>query len=102
MKSLFRVIAQSDPAPVSRQDGSQIQKSTIVLQELGGRYEDSYSATMLGNLALCKFYPDDIVWASLRFSAREYHPTNCGTADTTRVNYAMDVTVHDIVKMNHN
>lgn len=102
MKSLFRVIAQSDPTPVTRQDGSQIQKSTLVLQELGGRYEDSYSATMLGNLALCKFYPDDIVWASLRFTAREYHPTNCGITDTTRVNYAMDVTVQDIVKMNHN
>lgn len=102
MKSLFRVIAQSDPIPVTKQDGTQIQKSILVLQELGGRYEDSYTAAMLGNLALCKFYPNDIVWASLRFTAREYHPTVGGTVDTSKVNYAMDVTVQEVVKMNHN
>jgi hypothetical protein len=28
---------------------------------------------MLGNLAACRFYEDDVVIATLRFSTHEYH-----------------------------
>ena len=93
MKTLFKVIAQTEPVNVQKQDGSTIQKSTVVMQLIGGKFEGSFSATMLGTLATRRFAPGDIVWASLRFQAREYHPQQGGTA------YLQDITVQEIIKM---
>lgn len=87
MKQVFKVVAQTTAAPVQRQDGTQTQKATIVLQELGGKYENSFAATLLGNMASLKFYQNDIVYAALRFQHREYNGQ-----------YYMDCTVHDIIK----
>lgn len=70
MKTLFKVVSQSDPVTINTQNGT-TQKSIIVLQELGGKYEDSYVASLLGNQI--KVFPGDFVWASLRFSARDYN-----------------------------
>ena len=70
MKTLFKVVSQSEPVSINTQNG-QMQKSVIVLQELGGKFEDSYVASLLGDQV--KLSPDDYVWASLRFSARNYN-----------------------------
>ena len=83
MKSLFKVVSQTDPVTINTQNGT-TQKTTIVLQEFGGKYENSYVASLLGNQA--KFYAGDIVWASLRFSAREYNGSSY-----------QDITFQDIV-----
>ena len=96
MKTLFRVLAQTEPSAVQKQDGSTIQKGTLILQEVGSRYEDSYVVTLLGTLATSAFYPGEVVWASLRFQAKEYHPGG----DPARLAYLMDVTAQDIVRMN--
>lgn len=88
MKKIFKVVAQTAPQSVSRQDSTRTQKCTIVLQEFGGRYENSYVCTMLGNMASCKFNLNDLVLASLRFQHREYNQQ-----------YYMDCTVQDIVKV---
>lgn len=87
MKQVFKVVAQTQPEPVKRQDGTMTQKCTIVLQELGGKYENSFAATMLGNMASLKFYPNDYVYAVLRFLHREY-----------KEQFYMDCTVLDIIK----
>ena len=87
MKKIMKVVAQTATQQVTRQDGTLTQKCTIVLQEVGGKYEDSYAATLLGNMASCKFYQGDIVFASLRFQHREYNGQ-----------YYMDCTVQDIIK----
>ncbi len=89
MKKIFRVVAQTVPVSVTRKDGTQTQKCSLVVQELGGRYEPSYVATLLGNMASLKFYQNDIVYAVLRFESREYQG-----------NYFMDCTCQDIVKVN--
>ena len=68
---------------INTQNGT-TQKTTIVLQEFGGKYENSYVASLRGNQA--KFYAGDIVWASLRFSAREYNGSSY-----------QDITIQDIV-----
>ena len=83
MKSLFKVVSQTDPVTINTQNCT-TQKTTIVLQEFGGKYENSYVASLLGNQA--KFYAGDIVWASLRFSAREYNGSSY-----------QDITIQDIV-----
>ena len=75
MKTFFRVQAQSEPFAVQSQkaEGGQISKCNIVLQELGGKFENSYVATILGEQAKTRFMKNDLVVAALRFSTREYN-----------------------------
>ncbi len=75
MKQIFRVIAQGETIsiPSQKAENGQTSKCTITLQEFGGKYEDTFVATMLGNTAQCRFYKDDLVFASLRFTTREYN-----------------------------
>jgi len=50
-----------------------LNKRTLVLQELGGKYENSYVVSVLGNLATLQFSEGDIVITTLKFQAREYN-----------------------------
>ena len=50
-----------------------LDKRTIVLQELGGKYENCYVVSALGNLASLVFQPGELVIATLRFQTREYN-----------------------------
>ena len=87
MKTLFKVVSQTDPITINTQNGT-TQKSTVVLQEFGGKYEDSYVASLLGNQP--KFYPGDVIWASLRFAARQYNGSTY-----------QDITMQDFVSFTH-
>ena len=91
MKKFFRVIAQSEPFAVQSQkvEGGQISKCNIVLQELGGKFENSYVATILGEQANMRFAKDELVVASLRFSTREYNGQ-----------VYQDILISEIVKLN--
>lgn len=89
MKQIFRVLSQSPVVSVKRQDGTMTQKSTLSLQELGGKYEDSFVVTLLGNMAALTFRANDIVYASLRFTAREYNGQlyqDCTMLDVAKLN----------------
>lgn len=90
MKKFFKVVAQLEPFTVNKSDGSTLNKCQIVLQEIGGKYENSYVATLLGNSALCKFYPNDLVYAALRFSHSEYQGK-----------FYQDITVQDIISFSN-
>ena len=59
--------------PSQKAEGGQLSKCSIVLQELGGKFENSYVATVLGEQAKMRFAKDELVVASLRFSTREYN-----------------------------
>lgn len=88
MKTLFKVESQTEPVTINTQNG-QVEKSTIVMRELGGKYENSFVAALIGNQI--KVRPGDYVWASLRFSAREYNGT-----------MYQDITIQDIISFtNH-
>ena len=91
MKSIFKVIAQSETFAVQSQkaEGGQISKCNIVLQELGGKFENSYVATILGEQANTRFAKDELVVASLRFSTREYNGQ-----------VYQDILISEIVKLN--
>ena len=75
MKQIFKVTAQSETfsVPSQKAEGGQISKCNVVLQEPGGKFENSYVATILGEQAKTRFAKDDLVVASLRFSTREYN-----------------------------
>ena len=53
------------------------------------KFENQFVGAMLGNAAQCKFYPGDVVAASLRFSTRDYNGATY-----------QDILVTDIVKLN--
>ena len=91
MKGIFKVMAQSETfaVPSQKAEGGQVHKCNIVLQELGGKYENSYVAAVLGEQANIRFTRDDLLVASLRFSTREYHGQT-----------AHDLVVTDIIKLN--
>ena len=82
--------AQSDTfaVPSQKAEGGQISKCNIVLQELGGKFENSYVATILGEQAKIRFAKNDLVVAALRFSIREYNGQ-----------VYQDIMVNEIVKL---
>lgn len=91
MKQLFKIINQQSPFTVTKQDGSQLTKCQIILQEIGGKYENTYVCNLLGNAAQCKFFPNDLVFASLRFQHAEYQGK-----------FYQDITIQDIISFtNH-
>ena len=65
-----------------------LQKRTLVLQELGGKYANSYVVTALGSLATIEWAENQLIAADLRFQTREYN----GQA-------YMDVIANEIVKL---
>ena len=91
MNNLFKVKAQSDTfaVPSQKAEGGQVSMCNVVLQELGGKYENSYVATMFGEQAKVKFTQGELVAAALRFSTREYNGQ-----------VYQDVVVNEIVKLN--
>ena len=90
MKTFFRVQAQSETmiVPSQKAEGGQISKCNIVLQELGGKFENTYVATILGEQAKVRYAKNDLVAASLRFSTREYNGQ-----------VYQDIVVSDIIKL---
>lgn len=72
---ILKVVRQGETFMVDSQkaEGGKLAKCNILLQEMGGKYENQYAATMLGNMAQLKFYPGELVLATLRFQTREYN-----------------------------
>lgn len=71
---IFKVISQQAVSyiPSTKQEGGQLAKSVIRLREFGsGKFGNEFACTLFGNLALCKFYENDLVAASLRFQVHE-------------------------------
>ena len=56
-----------------KSEGGVLNKRTLVLQELGGKYANCYVVSALGNLATIQFSEGDLVIATLRFQSREYN-----------------------------
>ena len=95
--SIFRVVACGEPESYKTSNGSTSQKRQLRLQEFGGwngndniaqRISNGIVGTMFGNIAQSMFYPNEIVVASLRFSAREYQGQ-----------WYQDITITDITKL---
>ena len=72
---IMRVVQQGEAFAVQSQksESGQTTKCNIVLQEMGGKYEDQYAAAMLGNTAQLRFSPGDVVAVRMRFTVREYN-----------------------------
>ena len=75
MKNLMKVVTCGEMFTVrsEKAEGGSLNKRNLVLQEIGGKYENQYAVTALGNLAQCVFHPGEYVWVALRFQTREYN-----------------------------
>lgn len=71
-----------------KSETGQLNKRTLVLKELGGKFEDEYVASVLGNAASLVFNENETVFVTLRFQTREYNGQ-----------VFQDITVTDIVKL---
>ena len=72
-----------------KSENGQLNKRTLVLKELGGKFENEYVVSVLGNAASLVFYEGDLVVATLRFQTREYNGQTF-----------QDIVATDIVKLN--
>ena len=72
---IFRVVKCGEMFSVKseKSEGGQLNKRNLVLQELGGKFENQYAVAVLGNLAQVQFREGDLVIATLRFQCREYN-----------------------------
>ena len=72
---IMRVVQQGEAFAVQSQksENGQMMKCNIVLQEMGGKYENQYAAAMLGNMAQCKYAPGELVAVTLRFTTHEHN-----------------------------
>ena len=95
---IYKIISQTDPVAITTKKG-QSQKTTLVLQELGGRkltddngnvrYERAHVCTLFGNQV--KFYPNELVAANFTSTAREYNGS-----------WYDDNTINEIYKLTNN
>jgi hypothetical protein len=91
MNNFYRIKAQGEThfVPSQKAEGGQVSMCNVILQELGGKFENSYVATIFGEQARIRFEMNDLVAASLRFSTREYNGQTY-----------QDIVVNEIVKLN--
>lgn len=92
MKQVYKVLSQGEviSVPSQKSETGHTYKSNIVLQEIGGKYANTYVAAMLGNTAQCKFYSGEVVAAALHFSVHEHNGQTY-----------QDVVVDDIIKLGY-
>ena len=71
----MRVVQQGEAFAVQSQksENGQMMKCYIVLQQMGGKYENQDAAAMLGNVARYEVARAALVASTLRFTAREYN-----------------------------
>ena len=73
-----------------KSETGQLNKRNLVLKELGGKFENEYAVSVLGNAASLVFSEGDLVIATLRFSTHEYQGQTF-----------QEILATDIVKINH-
>ena len=66
----------------------EVNKRTLVLQELGDKWANSYVVTVFRNLATIEFAENELVAASMQFRTHEYNGQTY-----------MDVVANEIVKL---
>ena len=73
---ILRVVKSGDVFAVKSEktEGGSLNKRIVVLQEMGGgKYENSYVVSVLGNAAGIELKSGDMVACTLRFQARDYN-----------------------------
>ena len=72
---ILKVVKSGDMFSVKseKSENGQLNKRNLVLKELGGKFENEYAVSVLGNAASLVFYEGVLVVVTLRFQTREYN-----------------------------
>ena len=72
---ILKVVKSGDMFSVKseKSETGQLNKRNLVLKELGGKFENEYAVSVLGNAASLVFNEGDLVAVTLRFQTREYN-----------------------------
>ena len=72
---ILKVVKSGDMFTVKseKSETGMLNKRNLVLKELGGKFENEYAVSVLGNAASLTFNEGDLVAVSLRFQTREYN-----------------------------
>ena len=72
---LLQVVKSGDAFTVKseKSENGELKKRNLVLKELGGKFENEYAVSVLGNAASLVFAEGDLVAVTLRFQTREYN-----------------------------
>ena len=72
---ILKIVKSGDVFSVKseKSETGQLNKRNLVLKELGGKFENEYAVSVLGNAASLTFNEGDLVAVSLRFQTREYN-----------------------------
>ena len=70
MTSIFQVISLSEATTIKRKDGTEAIKQTIVLRELGSKYDDTYFASYIAAYPI-HYTKGKLVVAALSFQVRD-------------------------------
>jgi len=71
----LKVVKSGDMFSVKseKSDTGVLNKRNVVLKELGGRFENEYAVSVLGNAASIVWHESELVVVTLRFQTREYN-----------------------------
>ena len=88
---ILKVVKSGDVFSVKseKSETGVLNKRNLVLKELGGKFENEYVVSVLGNAASLQFYEGDLVVVTLRFQTREFNGQTF-----------QDIVATDIVKIN--
>ena len=81
-------VRKSGEMTTAQSENGVINKRTLVLQELGDKWANTYVVTVFRNLATIEFAEGELVVASMQFRTHEYNGQTY-----------MDVVATDIVKL---
>ena len=72
---ILKVVKSGDMFSVKseKSENGQLNKRNLVLKELGGKFENEYAVSVLGNAASLVCNEGDLVVVTLRFQTREYN-----------------------------
>lgn len=75
MLKTLKVVQQGEPVQIDSQktENGKLNKCSLVLQEMGGKFANSYVVTLFGNDATSLFHPGELVLVKLKFQVREYN-----------------------------
>ena len=71
--------------PSEKAENKVLNKRTLVMQELGGRYENQYVVTAFGTLATLRFDEGCLVAATLRFQTHEHNGADFQDVTATEI-----------------
>ena len=71
--------------PSEKAENKVLNKRTLVMQELGGKYENQYVVTAFGTLATLRFDEGCLVAATLRFQTHEHNGADYQDVTATEI-----------------